>query len=342
MVFQNIIVRMPNWVGDAVCASPILSSLRQAYPASQITAMCQDNIGALFAKDPAVNNVFRFCSTRSLLKAVWDRDVIVKLRAKKYDLGVLLTHSFSSAWRFWQGNVKKKVGFIKDGRRFLLSDPIVFPKKKEHMVHTYQRLLSSVGVVDQQARPRLFVTEEEKRQAWQFVKRFDISCAKTLIGINPGAAYGMAKCWLPERFRELARKLIESNPAYTVLFFGSLEQQLLVDQICKDLSPRVVNLAGQTSLRQLMAIIKCLAVLVTNDSGPMHIADSLNIPLVALFGSTDPAVTGPYFQRDAVVASVPSCSPCFKRVCPIDFRCMKAIQVNHVFDQVICKINTKV
>ncbi|MEM7175359.1 MAG: lipopolysaccharide heptosyltransferase II [Chlamydiota bacterium] len=341
MVPENIIVRMPNWIGDAVCGTPVLAALRRAYPTARVTAMCQGTISALFERDPAINELFRFRRAESFLNRMRDRSVIAKLRTGKYDLGLLLTHSFSSAWRLWQGRVKMTVGFAGDGRRFLLDCPLKFPKKKEHMVETYKRLLTPLGISGAQIKPRLFITEEEQKKAWEVVKRFDISPKQTLIAINPGAAYGSAKCWLPDRFRELAARIVAYDSSYRVLFFGSLMQKELVNQICAGLPPRVVNLAGQTSLRELMALIGSAAVLVTNDSGPMHIADSLGVPLVALFGSTDPLITGPYCHPNAVLAAQPPCSPCFNRVCPIDFRCMKAIQVKAVFDKVLSKLKPK-
>jgi len=153
-----------------------------------------------------------------------------------------------------------------------------------------------------------------------------------LIGINPCAAYGSAKCWLPERFSELARKLIESDARIKVLFFGSGDSVPLVNEICCDLLPGAVNLAGVTSLKELVSITSLCQLFITNDSGPMHIADALHVPLVAIFGSTDPIATGPYNTGEVLQKKV-ECAPCFKRTCPIDFRCMKKITVDDVFNE---------
>ena len=150
------------------------------------------------------------------------------------------------------------------------------------------------------------------------------------MGINPGATYGSAKCWLPERFREVAERLLKDLDVYLV-FFGDLATSSLVKEICQGLPSRVVNLAGVTSLRQLTSLISLCDVLLTNDSGPMHIADALGTPIVALFGSTSEVVTGPYRSSGVVIHKHVDCSPCYQRTCPIDFRCMKRIEADEVY-----------
>ena len=150
-----------------------------------------------------------------------------------------------------------------------------------------------------------------------------------MIGINPGAAYGSAKCWLPERFRELTEKLLQ-NPNTRILYFGDKAGASLVNEICADLPDRVINLAAQTTIRELMAYIQACHLFLTNDSGPMHMASALGTPLVALFGSTSDRYTGPYRGGKVIHKHVP-CSPCYRRTCPIDFRCMTQIGVDEVY-----------
>ncbi|MCB1068041.1 MAG: lipopolysaccharide heptosyltransferase II [Simkania sp.] len=334
---KNIIVRMPNWIGDLVMATPILTDLRFAFPDASITAMVYEKIGPLIEADPAIDELFLFSRAKGMIRRIRQRNIVEKLRDGNYDLGLLLTNSFSSAWRFWQGGVKNKVGFSGDGRSFLLDQAVPFPKerKTQHLVLTYKALLKHIGVPRSETAPRLFLKKDEKEGAWDFVKRFDIPAEAKLIGINPGAAYGSAKCWLPERFREVAKRLIDEDPSHFVLFFGDLSHKQLINEICTGLPARAVNLAGQTDLRLLLALISICSVFLTNDSGPMHIADSLDIPLVALFGSTDPIATGPYRHGQAVMQKKVPCSPCFKRVCPIDFPCMKGLTVEDVFNRVL-------
>jgi heptosyltransferase-2 len=154
-----------------------------------------------------------------------------------------------------------------------------------------------------------------------------------IIGINPGAAYGSAKCWLPERFREVTMRLLEDKDTI-IVYFGDLVTSNLVKEVCQGLSNRVINMAGLTSLRELACLISLCDVLLTNDSGPMHIAGALGTPVVALFGSTSAVVTGPFQENSKVIQKHVSCSPCYRRTCPIDFRCMRQIEVDEVVQSV--------
>ncbi|MCP5492189.1 MAG: lipopolysaccharide heptosyltransferase II [Chlamydiales bacterium] len=325
---------MPNWIGDLVMATPVLADLKEAYPEAEITAMCKRPMGELLEKDPHVDQIFSFDKPSTLWRRFRHRSVIEKLRQGNYDLGVLLTNSFSSAWWFWQGRVKWRIGYKASGRGFLLTEGKVYPKQRsfQHLVKTYRALLGAEG----ERSPKLYLSEEEKAGAWKLLERFDVKPGDCLIGINPGAAYGEAKCWLPERFAEVAKNLLE-DARCKIVFFGDAGSKATVNAICKDLPERAINLAGLTTLRELMAIISLLRVFLTNDSGPMHIAAALGCRVVALFGSTDPVVTGPYLTGKVIRKDV-ACSPCFKRKCPIDFRCMKRIECEEVIKAIKDKL----
>ncbi|MBU6446857.1 MAG: glycosyltransferase family 9 protein, partial [Verrucomicrobia bacterium] len=205
---QNILVRMPNWIGDLVMATPVLTDLRQAFPKASITAMCRTPLCELLAKDESIDELF--CFTRpsnDFLRRHDLRDLIAKIAAGKYDTGVLLTNSFSSAWWFWQGKVQRRIGYSLHFRRFLLTDPLSLPKN-EHQVITYKRLLAPLGISLSQTAPRLFLSGEEIAQSKTLLYQRGYIQGTTLIGINPGAAYGSAKCWPPDRFRALALRLL--------------------------------------------------------------------------------------------------------------------------------------
>jgi heptosyltransferase-2 len=329
---RNIIVRMPNWLGDLVMATPVLADLRTQWPASKITAMCQANVASLLTCDPNIDEIFSYHRPSGWIHRSQHFAIIERLRQGEYDLGVLLTNSFSSAWWFWRGWVKNRIGYEANIRGFLLQKAVPYPENKEtqHQVITYKMLLEPMGVPLSTTPPRLYVSEEERHEAWQILQRSGIDPTEsTLVGINPGAAYGSAKCWLPERFIEVTQQLLK-DPKVVVLYFGDQAGAPLVNQICHHLPSRVINLAGKTSIRELMALIQKCQVVLTNDSGPMHIAAALGTPLVALFGSTNAIKTGPNPIGQVIQKKV-ACSPCYKRVCPIDFRCMKGISVNEVF-----------
>ena len=329
---SHIIVRMPNWIGDLVMATPILYDLKKAFPSSQVTAMCKASLAPLIEKDPSVNELFRFSPSENFLRRIQEKNLVSQLRKGRYDLGILATNSFSSAWRLFQGKVQTIVGFKGDGRGWMLKKALPFPEKRQaqHLVLTYKRLLLPLGIPISSTAPRLYLNEDEIDAAWMFLKRFSVDRSHKIIGINPGAAFGQAKCWLPDRFREVIKRLSAKCPSHRILVFGDLGHKKLIQTICSGLSSQVINLSGQTDLRELMALIALCSVFLTNDSGPMHIADSLNVPLVALFGSTDPIVTGPYSRNIGVIQEKVACAPCFKRICPIDFLCMKKISVEQV------------
>jgi heptosyltransferase-2 len=331
---------MPNWVGDLVMATPVLTDLRNAFPKSSITAMCRYPLSELLKEDEAIDELFFFhAPSSSFSRRDTHRSIIHKIQAGKYDLGILLTNSFSSAWWFWQGNVKRRLGYAVHFRRYLLTDPVSFEKTKEHQIDKYKKLLEPLGIAHSKTKPRLFLKEEEIKESKKLLYQRGYKEGSPLIGINPGAAYGSAKCWLPERFRLLAERLVKEG--FFVVFFGDASSQELIHGICQGLSPKVMNLSALTSLRELACLIRDVDLLITNDSGPMHIASSLDTPLIALFGSTDHQLTGPYGKDSQVIRKEVACSPCFKRVCPIDFPCMKGISVDVVFASVMKQLSFK-
>lgn len=335
---KNILVRMPNWIGDLIMATPVLTDLRRHFPKASITAMCRTPLCDLLKEDEAIDELFCFTKPSNDFVRRQDlRNIIDKVAAGKYDLGILLTNSFSSAWWFWLGKVKERLGYAGHWRRWLLTDSVKWEPRKEHEVISYKRLLIPLGIPLSQTAPRLYVNEKEVEESKQLLYQRGYVKGQKLIGINPGAVYGSAKCWPPERFRALAMRLLLETDA-AIVFFGDGATVPLVKEISYGLPERVIDLAGVTSLRELACLIKDCTVLVTNDSGPMHIAAAFRRPLVALFGSTDPHLTGPYGQEKSVLHKPVKCSPCFKRVCPIDFRCMKGISVDEVVERVLAHV----
>ncbi len=338
---SNIIVRMPNWIGDLVMATPILSDLRKAFPKARLTAMCRSPLCELLKEDPEIDELFCFSKTSGFGRRSERRDIIEKLRKGKYDLGILLTHSFSSAWWFWQGKVKYRLGYQCNGRRFLLTHSFPFPEdiQNKHLVITYKALLQPLGLTSSDTPPRLYLKPKEIADARTLLAQRGVPKDAQIVGINPGATYGSAKCWLPERFREVTERLLKDPDLY-IVFFGDQATTGIVKEVSADLPARVINLAGTTSLRELASLISLCDVLLTNDSGPMHIADALGTPIVALFGSTSEVVTGPYRQGTVIHKHV-ECSPCYERTCPIDFRCMKNIEADEVYYAVLKVLNKK-
>lgn len=333
---KNILVRMPNWVGDVVMATPILTDICHRWPEAKVTAMCQSNIAPLLQHDPHLDELFSFQRPSGWLPHQQHWNIIKTLRQGQYDLGVLLTNSLSSAWWFWIGNVKNRIGFAGDGRNLLLNKSVPFPEErnKQHLVLTYKSLLQPLGIPISKTEPALYLTQEERDAAHELFKKCGAIVGKhTIVGINPGAAFGSAKCWLPDRFSAVTRCLLEDPNTY-VVYFGDASGASLVNGICKDMPDRVINLAGKTTLRELMACIQSCTVVMSNDSGPMHMAAALKIPVLGLFGSTSDLISRPYGIGRVIHKHV-ECSPCFRKTCPIDFRCMTRIEVDEVYQTLL-------
>lgn len=332
---KRIIIRMPNWLGDFVMATPILADVRAYFPKAKIFALCQGVLKDVIAHDPHIDEVIPFKRPRGLPFGKKAKECISSLKKGNYDLGILLTNSFSSAYWFWQAGIPYRLGYKDHWRTPFLNIPVPFPTTKEsqHLVITYKMLLDPLEIPVSKTAPQLYVTESEKLAARKTLASYGILPSDLLLGINPGAAYGSAKCWLPDRFTKLTLQLLHSSSA-KIVYFGDKQGAPLVEKICNELpSERVVNLSAKTTLRELIALTQCCHLFLTNDSGPMHIASALKIPLIALFGSTSDRATGPY-NGGLVIHKHVSCSPCYLRTCPIDFRCMKQIEVDEVYQQI--------
>ncbi len=168
---KNILVRMPNWIGDLVMATPVLSDLRAAYPEARITAMCRSPLAELLQEDPRIDELFCFSKVSGFARRLERRSVIEKLRSGKYDLGILLTHSFSSAWWLWLGHVQYRLGYECNGRRFLLTHSLPFPQKmqSQHLVTTYKMLLEPLGILPSKTVPQLYLCQKQMRHARESV-----------------------------------------------------------------------------------------------------------------------------------------------------------------------------
>ncbi len=317
-------------------ATPVLAEMRARWPKAKMTAMCQGKVADLLRLDPHIDAIFSYHKPNRWVHRVIHGELVETIQRGEYDLGIILPLSFSSAWWFWRGHVARRVGYPGHFRRWLLTDPIPLPEEagRQHLVTTYKQLLCGLGIPLSTRAPQLYLSDKEVEQAKERIPFLQKPCRENervvLIGINPGAAYGSAKCWPPNYFQELCRQFLQ-HASVRLLFFGDTVGASLVGEICRDLPPeKVLNFAGKTTLRELMSLLQCCQLLITNDSGPMHIASALQVPLVALFGSTDPVVTGPYNGGEVLYEQV-ECSPCFRRVCPIDFRCMRSIHPQEVY-----------
>ena len=332
----KIIIRMPNWLGDFVMATPLIKQIKNKWPKSHLTLMCQGSIGSLVQGNPWHDQCFSFDKPKGCW--LWSRkkDIIEHLRSQQYDLSILTTLSWSSAWYFWKSGIKNRLGYANYPRSLLINQGVKLPKDIEsrHLVEVFQKLIGLNSFIA----PKLYVTEQEKQWSLKFLESLNLDVSKhCIIGIHPCAAYGPAKQWPTDYFIRLSQMILTQIPQARLLFLGDKKGQKLIQSITQILPQELCfDLSAQTNLRQLMSILCRLQAFVTNDSGPMHLADALSIPLVALFGSTNPIKTGPYRMGGVLYKRV-SCSPCYKRECPIDFKCMYQISPAEVY-QNLCDL----
>ncbi len=330
---ENIIIRMPNWIGDFVMATALFKDIKTKYPKSKVTLFAKEPLNDLVKFDKNIDEVISF-KKENISKE------IKKLKKNKYDLGILLTNSFSSAWYFYRANIKTKIGYGCNLRSFFLNKKVEgFKNRKSfHQITVYKKIIKDLGMDFSEDKPKLHLDAHEMQLAKKILLKKGYIEGKKLIGINMSAAYGSSKCWPKEKFKQIAKILLENENNY-VVFIGDNKSKDLINEICLDLPNRAINLAGKTNLRELMSIINLFDVFLTNDSGPMHIAAALDVFMVALFGSTSYVYTGPLSDNAVVINKTVSCSPCFKRQCPIDFKCMKEIKVLEVLGKIYKQLN---
>ncbi len=324
---RDILVRAPNWLGDAVMALPVLAALKRRFPQAALTVLAVPRVAPLFAGHPLVRETV--ASPGGLEKV----RLLLKLRGK-FDLGVALPNSFEAALSLWLAGVRVRTGYAADGRRSLLTRAVVGREtlQEVHTVFYYLGILRAFGEIAPAdlALPRLHLRPGEIREAAELLAEAGLPGPGPWVGLAPGAAYGPAKRWPAARFARVARELTESRRARIVLLGGAGDREAAA-QVAAEAGVPVLNLAGRTSLRQALGVLSRLAVLVTNDSGLMHAAAALAVPVVALFGSTNPRATGPLSPRATVLYRAPECSPCLQRTCDArDYQCLTAISAGEV------------
>jgi lipopolysaccharide heptosyltransferase II len=308
-----VLVIGPNWVGDAVMCTPALANLRRGLPKAKIDLLVPDRVAALFEDHPHLDRVV-ICHNRQPWRTRLSQ--LLALRRYRYDLVLLLPNSFRAALFSYMVGAPLRVGYATDGRRWLLSHPVVATDLEPcHQIEAYLQLVAALGLAIVERLPTLAPTQQGEMQAAQLWDTRGCGGEAPVIGICPGAAYGPAKRWWPARFAALADRLIASG-GFRVVFFGSPDEVPLVQQICSHMTQQAVSLAGQDRLDSFMALAARCAVMITNDSGSMHIANAVGVPVVALFGPTDPHRTAPMAAPATILHRDLACSPCFCTTCP--------------------------
>jgi heptosyltransferase-2 len=327
--FSNILVRATNWVGDAVMSLPALRALREAFPTAKITILAKPWVADLYGREPFCDRLIPY--TASTLRDKFEAGRA--LQSEKFDCAILLQNAFEAAAVAFVARIPERVGYARDGRTALLTQAIAVPKRGEipgHERFYYLELLRRAGIIASMPENdaiRLEGAAEARTSGRELLRAAALGDA--VIGVSPGAAYGTAKRWLPERFAAAATAVAKQGGA-TVAIFGSKDERELCDSVARAVGVPVKNFAGETSLGAFIEMAAACRVYLTNDSGAMHIASALGVPTVAIFGATDDVGTGPTGPLTRVVREPVECSPCLKRECPIDHRCMTRVSAERV------------
>jgi heptosyltransferase II len=319
----RILIRASNWLGDSVISVPAVRAIKAGRPDAHLTIVAPEKIASVWKLVPEVDELLpvKTSSLWSVVRAI--------RRQGSFDVAILFPNSLRAALEVWLAGIPRRVGFRGHQRRWLLNQIATEEPPRgpiQHQVYRYLRMARELGAPD--APP----------EVQKFLPRVRANGAPAKVGLCPGAEYGPAKRWLPERFAETALTIAAQRPVQWILF-GTATDAECGAVIANALGNQCVNRIGQTTLDQLIAELGECALLLTNDTGTMHLATLIGVPVVAVFGSTEPFLTGPLGKGRHVIRHQVECSPCFLRECPIDFRCMKAVSVAEVVAAVSAQLD---
>jgi heptosyltransferase-2 len=312
---------------------PALRALRQRFPSAEISILAKPWVADLYGREPFCDRMIPYTPGNWREKWRAGRD----LAAERFDCAILLQNAFEAAAVAFAARIPERIGYARDGRSLLLTRAVAVPHPGEiprHERFYYLELLRRAGIIDGFPDNDCIRLEGADAARQAGIARFrEIGMGDTVVGMSPGAAYGNAKRWLPERFAEAASRVARELGASVAIFGSKDERELcttIADATAAAISAPVKNFAGETSLAEFIDLAAACRVYLSNDSGGMHIASALGVPTVAIFGATDDTTTGPTGPLARVVREPVECSPCLQRECPIDHRCMTRVSADRV------------
>ncbi len=327
---MKILIRATNWVGDAILALPALRAVRGKFPNAYIAIVTRPYVADIYREQSICDDLLPY-DPKGQHRGWRGRELLAKeLRAQKFDVALLLQNAFDAAWLAWRAGVPQRIGYARDGRSLLLTKSIPVPKPGEIPAHEkfyYLELLRRSGWIDSlpdEAHIKLRVSDEARQRAELALCEAGARSNALRIAVGAGASYGSAKCWPPERFAKALNEILSYSDADVVLF-GTAAEATVSAAIASELRRAPIDLTGKTSIAELPLLLSKCHLFLGNDSGAMHVAAAVGLPVVAVFGPTDPDGTAPVTARASIVQQKPYCSPCFLRRCPTDHRCMKAV-----------------
>lgn len=324
------LVVAPNWVGDNVMAIPVLEAL--AATGRTLTVLARPHLEPLLRIAPSVAGV--------LARSLSDRATVSAVRDLAFEEAVILPNSFRSAWIAFRAGIPVRWGYRGDFRSLLLEPALPRPKGIRHQLTDYDALLERIGAAIPSKQPRLVPDSRQLDCARDALERLGMrsDAASKMVGIFPGAEFGPSKRWPPERFAGLLSSIVDRSEFRPVLIAGPGEEDLATH--IRNLSKTAAPIIGpELDLAELAAVLSHLDVLVTNDSGPMHVAAATGTRCVALFGPTNPTRTAPAGSGHRVLYNHRWCSPCFKKRCPLlHQRCLRDLSVSRVVDELLAAL----
>lgn len=323
---MKLLIRATNWVGDAILALPALRLVRERFPDAQISILARPYVSDLYRGQEICDELIVYASSG---RNAASRALAADLRQRQFDVALLLQNAFGAAWLAWRAGIPQRLGYARDGRSVLLTRAIPVPRPGEvpgHEKFYYLELLRRLGWIDRfpDDQDIALRIDNAHRQRAETMLREAGSRNAFRVAVGAGASYGSAKCWAPERFANTVNRL-RTEQDLDVILFGTAGETAVSEAIAARLSHPAINLTGKTEIADLPALLSQCHLFIGNDSGAMHVAGAAGLPVVAVFGPTDPYGTAPVTSRCRIVQQKPYCSPCFLRRCPIDHRCMNAV-----------------
>ena len=326
---NKILIRATNWIGDAILTIPAVYSIRATYPQAHIAVLAKPWVADIYKLFTSIDEVIIYENEYDNVLGVLHLAKLLK--KKKFDLAVLLQNAIEAAIMSCAAGIPLRAGYNSDGRGILLTHRVQRNREiqKLHQIDYYLEMVKALGCVSVNKEMHL-ETRINRHDAQRVLQEHIPDTKKEIIGIAPGATYGPAKRWFPERFAAVADKIASMFNCQIILLGGKSDWGTSED-VRRLAQTSVLNLAGITDLKEAVYLISQCRLFISNDSGLMHIAGALNIPTIAIFGSTNPQTTSPAGKQSIVVHQEVSCSPCLKETCPSDFRCMELISVEAVW-----------
>ena len=332
---MKILIRATNWVGDAIMAIPALRVVRARFPQAHIAIVARSYVADIYRGQELCDELIPYDPNGDHAGFSGRKKLIDDLRAQKFDIALLLQNAFDAAWLVWRAGIPERIGYARDARSWLLTHAVRVPRPGEIPAHEkfyYLELLRRVGWLE--ALPdetfiQLNVAEAARSSASRTLHEAGARINSVRVAIGAGASYGSAKCWPPSRFAELANRL-QGECDMDVILFGTASEASVSNAIAAAMRRAPIDLTGKTSIADLPALLSQCHLFIGNDSGAMHVAASVGLPVVAIFGPTDPFGTAPVTPRSTIVREKPYCSPCFLRRCPTDHRCMEKVSAEMV------------